>query len=54
MTEIALSSCQFGCKVMRCDGCGALSVVHLRAYGHQQTSVQQSSTGFRCTCGSAS
>jgi hypothetical protein len=49
-TEIALSSCQYGCKVVRCDTCWALVVIHLQAYGHRTTTVQQSSTGARCTC----
>lgn len=49
-TEVGLSGCTFGCKVMRCR-CGYLFVYHSGTYGHTEPShVQHSSTGARCTC----
>lgn len=48
-TEVGLSNCKYGCKVMVCM-CGALYVHHSQVYGHTENSIQQSSTGARCTC----
>lgn len=33
LTEIRMSDCRYGCKVMCCDDCGAEQVVHFAAYG---------------------
>lgn len=33
LDEVALSDCDYGCKVMRCRDCGDTRVVHSRTYG---------------------
>jgi hypothetical protein len=34
--EVDMSDCEYGCKVMRCSGCGDTQVVHSRTYGCPQ------------------
>ncbi|RKR92709.1 hypothetical protein BDK92_7187 [Micromonospora pisi] len=33
LEEVRLSTCPYGCKVMRCAGCQGEHVVHMPAYG---------------------